>query len=98
MRKHIKIGHIRYRIKKIKRLNDGAAGVMYGQIDYGKSLIELDADMGPQHDRQTLWHEVIHAIMNHAGIQKHDEPLVEIMASGIMQVINDNPEMGRRTR
>ena len=95
--KHIKIGHICYKVKKVKRLNDGGGNVMYGQINYGKSLIELDAGMNCQHTRQTLWHEAIHAIMSHSGIEKHDEQLVEILASGIMQVINDNPSMGKKT-
>ena len=92
--KIIKIGNVVYRIKRIKRLIDGG-DVLFGQINYKKSTIKLTKRMSNQHERQTIWHEAIHAIAHQTGA-KIDEQLVEILASGIMQVINDNPEIGKK--
>lgn len=66
---------------------------MYGFIDYPTCEISLDESSSPQVLEVTLWHEIIHAILYNAGITKHKEKLVDIIAAGITQVLQDNPRL-----
>lgn len=95
--KHLKIGPIDYKIKKVKVLNNGS-GRLYGQIEYSKDIIRLDSANEPQKNRQSLWHEALHGILFNAGFRDEDEALVDILASGIMEIINENPKMGKKVK
>lgn len=65
----------------------------YGEIDYDKSeitLLERD-DVRYQHQCITLWHEILHGIREHAGLEIQDEEnVVDMFAKGIYQVLQDN--------
>jgi Zn-dependent peptidase ImmA (M78 family) len=93
--KHIKIGPINYKIKGVNKLNNESE-ILYGQIEYGKNVIRLNNRNKNQKNRQTLWHEAIHGILFNAGCRDEDEQLVHILASGIMEIINENPKMGKK--
>ncbi len=87
----IKIGAITYQIVEVPGLHNETGDKYDGHILYSKDEIRLEADLADQTKRQTLWHEVIHAILIHAGHQKHDESQVDALAYGIMNVLQDNP-------
>jgi len=88
----IKIGATKYRIVTEKNLvGDDGLKRLDGHIRYSSSEIKLDADLGPQARRQVIWHEVLHGIMTHAGIETHDEHLIEAISYGLMNVLQDNP-------
>jgi hypothetical protein len=93
--KRLKIGPINYRIKKVSKLNNGSSR-LYGQIEYSQDIIRIAKDNKPQKARQSLWHEALHGILFNAGYRDEDEQLVDILASGIMEIINENPKMGRK--
>ena len=88
----IRIGGIEYEIKYAPnlRLNDV---LCYGTIDYNESIILLSETDGTGHQKRccTLWHEILHGIRNHAGLEiENEEEVIEMFAKGIYQVLQDN--------
>ena len=89
----IRIAGIDYAIIGVSALNDGEK-VCYGRIDYEKSIIKLNPD-NQDHQKKclTLWHEIIHGIVEHANMnikESDEEGIVDTIAKGIYQVIQDN--------
>jgi hypothetical protein len=90
--KSLRIGPFDYEVKLQSGLFDGGQRLS-GHCKYSTSEIVIDADEGPQAQHATLWHEIVHAIINNADGSKHDEALVNTLGHGIMQVLRDNPEL-----
>ena len=44
--------------------------------------------------RVTLWHELIHGILENAGIHNHDEQQIDAIAYGIVAVLQAVPALG----
>ncbi|MFV0517240.1 MAG: hypothetical protein ACK5MV_07580 [Aminipila sp.] len=88
---NIRIGGVDYKVELQGALNDGV-NMLYGQIDYQASEIKLNDDIeGHQHQCITLWHEVLHGIVNNFGMEIEDEEkIVDMFAKGIYQVLQDN--------
>lgn len=90
--KRIRIGGVDYWVLDNQyALNDGQH-LLYGQIDYTTSEIKIaDAAKSPEMKGITLWHEILHGIRNHAGLDIEDEEnVVDMFAKGIFQVLEDN--------
>ena len=88
----VRIGGVEYKvIDNVSGLNDGR-NVLAGEINYNDSVIRLnEAVAGHQMKCITLWHEILHGIRDHAGIEIADEEtVVEMFARGIYQVLQDN--------
>ncbi len=88
----VRIGGVEYEvIDNVSGLNDGQ-NVLAGEINYNDSVIRLNEVVaGHQMKCITLWHEILHGIRNHAGIEIEDEEtVVELFARGIYQVLQDN--------
>lgn len=65
----------------------------YGTINYDKAEIMLDAKLqNHQGLCQTLLHEIIHGVLNAylPTLDEHDEHLVNAVATGLYQVLQDN--------
>jgi hypothetical protein len=92
MPEQVRIGPIVYTVCEESELAS-ASGTLYGDINYGKCRIRIDADLDPQIKRITLWHEVLHGILNTAAISDHDEQIIDALAHGIVQALHDNPEL-----
>ena len=89
----VQIGPINYAVVMVDELA-GDTGPLHGDFDPSKCRIRLDAGDNPQRQHQTLWHEVLHAILHSAGIREgHDEQQIEALSHGIVQVLRDNPEL-----
>ena len=92
--KMVRIGGIEYFVLDNQpTLNDGQH-LLYGQIDYTCSEIKLsDIARSPDMKGVTLWHEILHGIRNHAGLEiENEEEVVDMFAKGIYQVLQDNGE------
>ena len=88
----VRIGGVEYEvIAGVPSLNDGQ-NMLYGQIDYHNSTIKLsDVAQGHQMNCITLWHEILHGIRNHAGLEiENEEEIIDMFARGIYQVLQDN--------
>jgi len=77
--KRIKVYTIWYKVEE-KRLNNRC-----GEIIFDDNTIYIDSELPLNQQWSTFWHEVIHAI----NITL-DENIVEPLAQGINQVIQDN--------
>ena len=94
----VRISGIDYTVEHKDDLNDGEK-VLYGQVDYGKSTIHLNsANQNHQFECVTLWHEILHAISTHTGLELgggEAEKIIDIFAHGIYQVLQDNEGLFR---
>lgn len=90
--KSVRIGGVEYPIVYIENLNNGVQ-MAYGHIDYDNCLIELSDTHGTAHEKRcmTLWHEILHGIREHAGLEiENEEEVVDMFSKGIYQVLQDN--------
>ena len=98
MIQQIRIGPLVYQVVEVERFaepdDNGRYTRYYGQIDYGEQVIRLEANMSPERKWLTLWHEIVHALMEQAGLNQHDEQVVTILGYGIPAVLQDNPWLG----
>lgn len=84
----VKIGAITYDITRDATLHDTGFN---GQIRFNRCQIVIAENLHPVAAQQVLWHEIVHGIMQQAGITKQPENIVDAIAYGVMQVLRDNP-------
>jgi hypothetical protein len=89
----VKIGPHRYKVEEIERLVSGdGTQPLYGEINYSRGVIRIEKGLAGSYKRQTVWHEALHGILEGAGIREdHDERMIDAIATGIVQVLQDNP-------
>lgn len=91
----VRIGGVEYAVKYDENVRIGNQ-LCYGAISYDDSTITLSTNDGTGHQRRcvTLWHEILHGIREHSGMEiENEEEIVEMFSKGIYQVLQDN---GRR--
>lgn len=88
----IKIGGLDYDVIEEPNLcaEDGTRR-LNGHIVYDRCQIKIDNGLNPQAKNITMWHEIIHGILTHAGVKDHDETHIEVLSYGLDQVLRDNP-------
>ena len=89
----VRIGGIVYQVVDVEGLVDEEARDgerLDGQFVHSASEIRLDTGLGVQARRATLWHEVLHGVLVHAGFHNHNERQVSALAYGVAQVLRDN--------
>jgi len=90
MSKTVKIGPIIYNIIETPTLQDGGEP-LDGQFVHSQSAILIESTLGGPAKRATIWHEILHALLVHAGYAEHDECRIAALSYGVMQVLQDNP-------
>lgn len=88
----VRIAGVEYAVLYVPHLNNGV-NLAYGHIDYEKSVIELSATIGTEYQKmcKTLWHEILHGIIENNGMEvENEEAVVDMFAKGIYQVLQDN--------
>lgn len=91
----VRIGGVEYPVRYTENLNNGY-NMAYGHISYEDCTIELAENRAVAHEHRCiiLWHEILHGIVNHFGMEiENEEELVDKFSKGIYQVLQDN---GRR--
>ena len=92
----VKIGPVTFTVQYIKGLRD-EVGSLDGWIRHNASIITIDKSLDKQRARLVLWHEIIHAILTHGGYSNHDERMADVIASGVMNVLNENKWLRKRS-
>lgn len=64
----------------------------YGKINFAECTIQLkDKGISEQHKAVTLWHEILHGIIDGSGLElDNKEEIVERLSRGVYQVLQDN--------
>lgn len=88
--KTIRIGGFDYDIVVKDELRNDQDVRLSGNIDCEALEIRVSSEITERFKPLVIWHEVIHGILQHAGISEHSEQHVELLAYGIMQVLRDN--------
>ncbi len=68
------------------------AGDSWGEINHEEQTIYISPHTARDVRSQTLWHELIHAIEFHAGLDL-GEQAVDILAAGVYAILKANPHM-----
>ena len=93
---HIKIGAFNYEILEESDLHEmsGEEREEYFGLQSSMNLtLRLEQDMQPDTKIVTLWHEIFHCVLHNAGHRSHPEEVMDALASGIVEVLRDNPQM-----
>lgn len=88
----IKVGPITYDIRLLDGLLDGERNI-FGSITFRTETIDVESDMAPDEQRQTVLHEMVHIMLTHIGQRNHDEVLVDGLSYALFDVIRSNPEL-----
>lgn len=91
--KNVRLMGIIYDVVEVERLlDDNNIDKLNGQIDYGQTLISIEKSLSEQKKAATLWHEIIHGLLELGQIE-HEEKLVRFLGNAICGFIQDNPEL-----
>jgi hypothetical protein len=89
--RYLKVGPFNYTVE----LHDGYWNKddirVYGEVDERSATIHLDVDASPEVIRDSIVHEVIHAIL--LMYDRDDEDLVRLLAPMLLQIMRDNPKL-----
>jgi hypothetical protein len=88
--KQLKVGGSIYTVNEVAGLLRKLS--MYGNVDFGDCIIQIDADMSDERKEQTITHEMLHAVHFEAGYnpEEQDEDMINRVANVLHQVIVDN--------
>jgi hypothetical protein len=92
--KAIEIGAITYsvRVKEDLRSDNGVR--LFGQIVYADCEILIDEKyVDGQRLPFSVWHEVIHGILEQAGMSNVKEKVVEVLGYGIVDALRKNESL-----
>ncbi|MDH5106310.1 hypothetical protein OQI89_10650 [Lentilactobacillus diolivorans] len=90
----VNIAGIKYRIKWAKNLEDDSQPC-WGLTNYQQATITIRKGLSPQKSRQTLIHEMVHAMLHEAGIDDlcNDEKLVNPLGNILNETLIDNQDL-----
>ena len=102
---NIKVGSITYDIHLVDKIvptdadgkelqlevPEGYIAEIHGQQNTKNSTISIVRGCGKQYERVVALHEVVHAVLENAGFEFHDEGVVNALAYGLYNVIQENP-------
>ena len=91
----VKIGGTTYQVLDCEDLRDETYNRLDGRFTGGQTTIQLSAALSTQGRYAILWHEIVHGILIHAGMDEivDEERLVSALGYGIVQVLRDNPDL-----
>ena len=93
MLEKVKIGGMTYEVvlKDLKTRNDDYQGMQLGWHILPDNLIEINSEVCKERREQTLVHEIMHGVMNEAGLNLEDEEdIVNRISLVLYQVLKDN--------
>ncbi len=98
----IQIGCVGYTVRLLDDLHKvddvGVKKWLHGHILFADSEIRIANDQSDDIKLVTMWHEILHGILNNAGQTDQPEALIEAISFGLVQLIRDNPKLVKATR
>lgn len=87
----IRIQGLEYRVEWVPVLSNGINRLL-GEILHTELRIRLDAEQDSQRAAVTLWHEIVHAVIEQNGLELGDmeERVAVTMAFAMYQILEDN--------
>ena len=82
----IAIGGHDYTVNLVDSKTTSDGKMLLGNHDARTCTINLDREMSTTRTRETFLHEVIHVILTNAGMQSHDEVVIDATANGLLQL------------
>jgi hypothetical protein len=93
----LQIGAAEYRVKRVAEVE---ADDKLGMTRFRRSLIHISKKQSPSSERDTLLHEVLHAVCYESGLSlvlgigdEDEERIIRILAPWLLTVIRDNPHL-----
>lgn len=94
--KHVRVGAVEYAVIEVEDLHthrDGVRVDLQGQVDYEACEIHIRPGYTVQQQLFTLWHEMIHAMLEQAGFVEHDERMIVTLGYAVVGAIRANPQL-----
>lgn len=88
----VKVGCFVFKVEQTQRVEKDQA--LKGQCRHYDKVIRIDSEMQPCDKRETLWHEIIHAVDDFMSLGL-SETLVNRLGTAIAMVQVDNPDLFR---
>lgn len=93
MPEFVRIGGVDYEVNEVDGLHDGGV-YLNGHVVFDDCKILINSDMAPFMKWVAIWHEILHALLYHAGIDDEEiEGAIRALGYGVTQVLRDNPEL-----
>jgi Zn-dependent peptidase ImmA (M78 family) len=86
--KEVKVAGISYSVEEIDKLKERYD--LLGQILYQRGLIQIDSELPKDRKEQVFVHELLHACFYEAGIEEHDEDMINRVGIVLYQALKDN--------
>jgi hypothetical protein len=86
----VKIAGIEYKVIKSAYVDINGDRNYRGTCDSNKGVIKIAEGMGKDVEEQVFIHELVHACLDQAGYDKHDEDMVSRFSIVLHQVLKDN--------
>jgi Zn-dependent peptidase ImmA (M78 family) len=67
----------------------------YGVIDYENLVIKIKSSLKTKRKTQTLWHELVHAIVDEMQIdfkEMEEEKIIDMLSKGIVCILSRNED------
>jgi len=87
----IKIGGMHWNVEVVE--SDLYEGEKLGLTDYCNTHIFIRKTQSEDRMVETLLHELIHVALFHAGIDDHDESLINALSHNLLSLMRQNPEL-----
>lgn len=88
----IVVGPLIYIVEEVSDLYHKGQPI-FGYYNPAGGRIQIEADISETRKLITLWHEMLHAILNHAQRGDTSEEVVGTLAVGIVDLLKDNPAL-----
>ena len=84
-----------YKVIELEHIDQHDGITTMGQINYLKNEIYILSNLTPERKEHTLWHEIVHGILDAQGYteQSDNEKLINALATGIQNVLNNNDKL-----
>lgn len=89
----IKVGPYDYQVEYVDSFPDGR----WGETEHHTLTIRLAIDQAAGQERDTVLHELLHAVWSSMDIgkPKSEEKVVHRLSTGLLAVLRDNPDLVR---